>query len=330
MPVISITVTESEDQVISGIPKTVVLSANIPSSIFYTLDGTDPTISSPVYISPIHLPIDQLTVILKIMATNGVDSSPIVTETYTTDILNNARLPHSATDTQAEPDIQDLYPFGTNPDNPIGIYLNPGDAGYTVDNPALPAQPTGYDGDGYGNAFTNLPYNSENYSIVYSTTNAEGETGPGIGNLPATVTVEVPAPPPEQTDQFTNMFDPRAYVIFQDFSLENPDDPPQINRQFFSLEDSNKVRDGNNYFNSGLDSPPVTGAFLRSHYNPRDNTITYYYLDSIANRWIISKTPYVQTGSWDGNLSQIKFPKKNQEGAGFVFEWIPFQRRVLF
>lgn len=328
MSVISITVTESEAQIISGIPKIITLAANIPSSIFYTLDGTDPTLSSLIYASPIFLPFDQLTVILKIMATNGVDSSPIITETYTTNILHNARLPHSATDTQSEPDIQDLYPFGTNPDNPIGIYLSPGDAGYTVDNPALPAEPTGFDGDGYGNAYTNLPYNTENYEIIYSTTDFDGRTGYGIGNLPAKATVKPEVGPPEQSDQFTNMFDPRAYVIFQDFSLENPDDPPQINRQFFSLEDSNKVRDGNNYFNSGLDSPPVTGAFLRSHYNPRTNEITYYYLDAIANRWIISKTPYQPTGSWDGNLSQIKFAKGGV-GSRYVFEWIPFQSRKL-
>lgn len=330
MPVISITITESINQVVAGIPKTVVLSTNIPASIFYTLDGSDPTLSSEIYISPIYLPYDQLTVTLKVMATNGIDSSPIITEVYVTNILNNARLPHSATDAQAEPDIQDLYPFGTNPSIPIGIYLNPGDAGTNVNNPDLPSQPTGYDGDGYPNAYTNLPYNSENYQILYSTTDSEGQTGPGIGNLPAKVSVEVPPSPPEQSDQFTNTFDPRAFVIFQDFALENPNDPPQINRQFFSLENSDVVRDGNNFFNSGLDSPPVSGAFLRSHYNPRDNTITYYYLDAIANRWIISKTPYVQTGSWDGNLSQIMSPKRGGHGVGVVFEWQPFSRRVLF
>ncbi len=328
MAVISISIIESEEQIISGIPKTVSIETNIPSSIFYTLDGTDPNLFSNIYVGPIFLPFNALSVILKIFASNGVDSSPIITETYTTNILNDARLPHSATDAQAEPNLDGLYPFGTNPDNPIGIYLNPGNAGVTVDNPDLPQIATGYDGDGYQTGFTNQPYNVENYNIVYSTVNREGETGPGIGNLPANVKIEPAPAPPEESQQFTNMFDPRAFVIFQDFSKENPDDPAQINKMYFSLENSERVRDGNNFFNSGLDAPPTTGTFLRSHYNPRDNTITYYYLDTLANRWIISKTPYQPTGSWDGNLSGIALSK--EKGAGFVFEWQTYPRRVLF
>jgi hypothetical protein len=329
MVVISLSITESSAQVVSGIPESVIVASNIPATIFYTLDGTDPTLFSNIYTGPIILPYnDVLLITLKVYATNGTDTSPILTEVYTTNILHNARLPHSPTDAQAEPNLDGLYPFGTNPDNPIGIYLNPGDAGTTVDNPALPTTGTGYDGAGAPTGFTNEPYNTENYNIIYSTTNSEGETGPGIGTLPAHVTV-IPDPgPPEQTNQFSNLFDPRAFVIFQDFSTENPDDPPQINRMYFSLENSERVRDGNNFYNSGLDAPPVSGSFLRSHYNPRTNEITYYYLDSIANKWIISKTPYKPTGTFDGNLAGMVLSK--EKGAGFVFEWIPFARRVLF
>ena len=118
-------------------------------------------------------------------------------------------------------------------------------------------------------------------------------------------------------------------VIFQDFTNDDPNDPPQINRQFFTLENPEKARDGNHYFNSGLDSPPVTGSFLRSHFNPRDNTITYYYLDTIANKWIISKTPYKPTGSFDGNLGGMIISNKSP-GSKYIFEWLPFTRRVLF
>jgi hypothetical protein len=329
MAVISITITQSDEEIVAGIPKTVSISTNIPASIFYTLDGNDPTLFSDIYIGPIYLPIDLLSVTLKVLASNGVDVSPIVTETYVTNILGNTRLPHSATTVPAGKNIPGLYPFGTPPSQPEGQYLNPADAGITVDNPALPAQPTGFDGKGEPNAFTNEPYNIENYSIVYSTTNYLGETGKGIGNLPGKVTVPVPPEQPEETSQFTATFDPRAFVIFQDFEKENPEDPAQINKQFFSLQDPNVVRDGNSYFTHGLDAPPANGSFLRSHYNPRDNTMTYYYLDTWANRWIISKTPYRPTGNFDGNLSAIKFSGK-QKGVGMVFQWLPFARRVLF
>jgi hypothetical protein len=328
MAVISITITESEEHVVAGIPRTIAITTNVASTIFYTLDGSVPTLFSDIYVSPIYLPYDKLSVVLSILATNGVDFSPVVVETYITNIFDNTRLPHSATTAPPMANMSDLYPFGTAPNQPIGTFLNPGEASITVDNPDLPSTPTGFDGVGGTTGNTNEPFNIENYSIVYSTTNAIGETGPGIGNLPAHAQIKTETPEPESTQQFSNMFDPRAFVIFQDASQENPNDPPHINRQFFSLENSEKVRDGNSFYNSGLDAPPVSGSFLRSHYNPRDNTITYYYLDTWTNKWIISKTPYQPSGNWDGNLSGVALSK--QPGAGFVFEWLPFTRRVLF
>jgi hypothetical protein len=328
MTVISISITESSEQIVAGIPKTVILAANNSAIIYYTLDGTVPTTLSNIYVSPIRLAYDQLIVILNILASNGTDPDVYVTETYVTNVLNNARLPHSATDAAAGVSMASPYPFGNDPIQPNGTYLNPGDASITVDNPAKPEISTGFDGAGNQVGFTNEPYNLENYSIVYSTTDNIGQTGYGIGNLPADVKIKQQKPAPEYVDQSSNVFDPRASVIFQDTTTENPDDPPHINRQFFSLEDPERIRDGNNYYNTGLDAPPVTGAFVRSHYNPKDQTITYYYRDNIANKWIISKTPYIPTGTWDGNLTGVR--SSRSAGAGFVFEWIPGARRVLF
>lgn len=328
MAVISVTITESGDQVVSGIPRSVAIDTNVPTTIFYTLDGTDPTLFSTIYTSAIVFPYDKLSITLKVMATNSIDYSPIITEIYETNMLQNARLSHSATDAPAQSNIPALYPFGTNPIQPTTQFLNPGDAGVTVDNPDNTQIASGYDGAGNQTAFTNLPNNLENYSIVYSTTDAEGQTGRGIGNLPASVTIKKESAPPETSEQYNKIFDPRAMVIFQDASKENPNDPPVINRQFFSLENPERARDGNHYFNHGMDAPPVSGAFVRSHYNPRDNTITYYYFDSTINKWIISKTPYQPTGSFDGNLSGII--SSREPGSKYVFNWIPFARRVLF
>jgi hypothetical protein len=328
MVVISIAITASEEQVIAGIPRTVTVTTNVPASIFYTLDGTDPTLFSNIYTDIIRLPYDQLSVTLKVLATDGVNNSPIVFETYTTNMVSNARLPRSGTDVAAGTNLQSLYPFGTNTNQPLGNFINPAEVGITVDNPELARSPTAYDGEGNPAAYTNLAYTSENYSIRYSTTDSIGQTGAGIGNLPANTSILEESAAPNETQQFSNTFDPKAFVIFQDFSQENPNDPVHINRQFFTLENSERARDGNHFYNSGLDAPPVSGSFLRSHYNPRDNTITYYYLDSSTNKWIISKTPYQPNGSFDGNLSGVALSKNS--GAGFVFEWRPFARRVLF
>jgi hypothetical protein len=328
MAVISVSITESSEQVVSGIPRSIAIATNIPSTIFYTLDGTDPTFFSNIYTSALLLPYDTLSVTLKILASNGVDSSPIITEVYETNILNNARLPHSATDAAAQINMPALYPYGTNPIQPTTMFMNPGDAGVTVDNPDKTEIGSGYDGSLNKTGFTNSEYNLQNYSIQYSTTDALGQTGKGIGNLPANVIVKNPPPPPETSDQNSNIFDPRAMVIFQDASKENPNDPPHINRQFFSLENPERARDGNHYYNSGLDAPPVSGSFLRAHYNPRDNTLTHYYLDTTCNKWIISKAPFTPTGSFDGNLSGII--SSREPGSKYVFAWVPFTRRVLF
>jgi chitobiase/beta-hexosaminidase-like protein len=344
MAVISVTVTQSSEQVVSGIPKTVSITTNIPSTIFYTLDGTDPTMFSTIYTGPIFLPFNQLLVTLKILATNGTDSSPIVIEQYLTDIVDsNARLPHAGTTAAAGSVVPDSYPFGTPPFQPQQGYTNPANAGPyngAVYDPSQPAIPTAFDAKGNPTLFTNQPYDRTNYQIVYTDRNAEGEQGGVIGNLPAKTTLPYPSDVqpdtaqtsnqgPEQTEQFTNLFDPRAMVIFQDFTKENPEDPPQINRQFFTLENPERARDGTFYFNTGQDATaPVSGSFVRSHYNPRTNTITYYYRDSWSNKWIISTAPYQPNGTFDGNMAASAMGTKS--GAGVVFEWLPFTRRVLF
>lgn len=341
MSVISVAITQSADQVVSGIPRTVSITANVSATIFYTLDGTDPTLFSTIYTGAIFLPTNQLLVTLKVLATNGIDFSPIVTEQYITNIVDgNARLPHAATTAEAGSVIPDSYPFGTPPFQPQQGFLNPAQSGVTVFDPTLPATPTGFAADGSPTGFTNQPYNVENYQITYSTRDAEGQSGIGVGNLPGKVTLPYPSDiqpdtaqtsnqGPEYTQQFTSTFDPRAFVIFQDFSKEDPNDPPQINRQFFSLENPERARDGAFYFNTGQDaSAPLSGSFIKAHFNPRNNTITHYYRDSWSNKWIISTAPYQATGTFDGNMSAMVFGRGS--GAGVVFEWLPFARRVLF
>ncbi len=329
MAVITISIEESSEQIVAGFPKTITITTNVPATIFFTLDGSVPTVFSTIYTGPIFLPSDKLTVVLNTFASNGTDSSPIITETYITDMVSsNARLPHSGTDAAAGSVIPDLYPFGTNADQPSGRFLNPADAGITINNPAKSEISSGFDGSGAPNAFTNDPFDLEHYSVQYSTTDAEGNTGIGIGTLPATVKIQLETPIPEQSEQFSNLFDPRAFVIFQDFSKEDPNDPPQINRASFTLENGERARDGNYYFNSGLDAPPTSGTFVRSAFNPRNNTMTYYYIDTWTNRWVISTQPFVPDPNVGSNLSGVVGGRG--PGSNRVFEWIPFQRRVLF
>lgn len=332
MAVISISIQESSEQIVSGIPRSISISTNIPSTIFYTLDGSDPTLFSDIYTNSIKLPTDSLKVILKIYATNGVDNSPIITETYFTNQLQNARLPRAATDAPAQSTISNSYPFGNSSPPPNTQFLNPGDAGLNVNDPALPTTPTGYDGDGYEAGFTNQPYTFENYDIVYSQTDFIGAPIK-MGHLPSNVKVlsdPNPAYGNDTTDYADKFFDPRAFVTYHNVEQEDPGKPPLINRQSFTGEVSEKIRTGNNFFVCGLDAPPTTGSFVRSHYNPRNNTMTYYYYDSIANKWIISTVPYQNKNQDSGELYHMKFDRNSGNGHGYVFSWGTFRRRVLF
>lgn len=332
MTVISLTIIESETQIIAGIPKTVTLSTNIPSTIFYTLDGNDPTLSSSIYVSPISLPTNSPTLILKVFATNGTDSSPIINTTYQTDMLGkNVRFSHSATDVQAQAStLNDPRPFGTQPNEPQGHYLGPADAGLNVNDPTLPSFSNAFDADGNPAAFSNTPFigiASENLPVIISESDRIGQRGPAVGFIPKSKIQAVVAPK-EESHSSDKVFDPKALVIFQDYT--NPNnliDPVDVNRMNFSLEDVEKTRQGNQFFNVGPDAPPTTGTFLRQHYNPKDNTITYYYFDSTSNRWIISKTSYTPApGAHD--YSRIVFGKG--EGAGMVFEWRQYAQRYLY
>ncbi len=333
MAVISITITESTEQIVSGFPKSVVITANIASTIFYTLDGTDPDTDSSIYVSSLKLPTDKPTLLLKIYATNGSDSSPIITTTYQTNTLGqNARVTHSGTDVPANGvPSYNPKPFGSPPGQPDGHYLGPAEAGMNVNDVSLPSTSNAFDSDGNPSTFTNATFlgiASKELPVILSETDRLGQRGPGIGTLPASARIQYPVPPKQESSNMDKVFDPKAMVIFQDYTSPSTlNDPVDINRMSFTLEDVEKTRQGNQFFNVGPDTPAPTGSFLRQHFNPRDNTMTYYYFDSSTNRWIISKTAYTPARD-AGNYSNIVFGKG--QGAGWVFAWRPFAQRFLY
>ncbi len=329
MSIISISVIKSDDELVAGIPKTVSISTSIPATIFYTLNGVDPTIFSDIYISPINLPTNKPSVVLKIFATNGVDNSVIITEEYSPSYDPNSRLPFSGNLAPSQnPFPIDPSPFGTNPTFPNQPATLPGTAGTTIYRPYDPNEEEltlGYGAEKDPNSFVNQDPNNLNYKYVSSENKTENYAQ--IGTLPP-IDVLQPIPPPEQAHTDDKLFDPKAYVIYQDVRKEDPNDPAFIHSQYFTLEDPNKVSDGNLYFNCGQDVPAPSGAFVKQHFNSRENTMTYYFWDSKANKWMIVTTAYNPANNPTLNMSGMFF-NRNQ-GIGKVFEWQMFQRRVLF
>lgn len=261
----------------------------------------------------------------------GSINSPIIEQIYQNATFaddNNVRISHAATNQMPDSIPPPNYsPFGNaNYINSNLQYENPGNAAIPVSDPTNPTQIIeGYGSDGQANVFINAPETS--YPFKYSTTDKEGATGRGIGNIPATVIAELTKPPPEQTSINSRFFDPRAYVIFQDASKENALDPPNINKQHFISIGYEYDRFGN--LLTSESKSPITGNFIRSEFNPRNNTITYYYFDSSNSKWIISKQPYDPTTNPTAILAS-KFISKPKGSAGYVFEWRVGGERNLF
>jgi hypothetical protein len=341
--VISITITESANQVLPGIPSAITLSTNEPATIFYTLDGGIPDTFSPVYVSPIALSDTSLSVVLTIFATNGIDSSTIITQSYQASIdqlptISGDRLPHSAVSNLNSSNMNSLFPFGTPAPLPDSNYLNPADAGTTIFNPKLPATPSGFDGDGNPAGFVNNPSDQTKFNQIYSTSDNEGQVFPGVGNLPAKVEIigKQSAVEYVQTQSSTSdkLFNPKALVIYQDTTTEDPSNPVITNRPYFSLENQEIVKDGVLLMNSALDQPTTTGSFLKSYHNPRTNMITSYYYDNAVGRWIISSYPFQPNQANVGVLSGMVFRRPSESpgainGNGFIFNWYPFLGRKL-
>ncbi len=327
MAVITLTVVESSRQILSGIPETISISTSIPSTIFYTLDGTEPTVMSAVYIGAITLPTNQNSVVLKAFATNGTDTSSITSITYAPN-LSNVRRAHSTVLNGNNNDNIDRYPFG-NPSFTGAIYGPPSTIN-AADLSGVDNIPDGYDGTATGTPSNGLDKPKSQYRFVYSETNRLGETGHGIGTLPGNVTLRVPESlaPSNSSNANSKFFNPRAMVVFQD-GRETPYDPnlPRLNREFFSLQNPEKTKDGQIISTPAFEGNTISGSMVRSQYSPADNTITYYYRDHDTGRWIIAIEPYRQNSGL-GQLTNVVLSSR-QNGVGIVFPWIPFASRKL-
>jgi len=326
MAVITLTIASSPIEIVSGIPKSIYVSTNIPATVFFTLDGTNPTVDSEIIVGGIDLPTNNNSITFKAFATDGTTTSAIITQIYKNTTISNLRQARDKVIGLDNKSNSNLGIFGSNSPNPNVTFGNIG--GIIVNAADSVGIPDGYDGTATGTpaTFTDEPLSS--YQFLYSTTNRLGETGKGIGTLPATIKIYVPPPPPESSNTSNKLFNPKSLLIIQDGTKppENPD-IALINRPFFSLNNPN-ITDGTEYTKTAFEGSTLSGSFLRQFYNPRDQTITYYYFDSKALRWIISKEPYVAKTPDLFNYATMVFPNRDR-GSKFVYDWGIFRRRVL-
>ena len=205
--VISLSIIPSSTQLISGIPTSVSITSNIACTIFYTLDGTAPIVGvSDIYVAPISLPTNQPSVTLSLYATNGVDSSDVITLRYAPEDLPTARRPHALV--TIVDDLSNLSICSGGETQRVK-YHQPG--GWTIDDNDL----TNKFVDGYGYEPLIYPMRGSDeeipiFSIKYSESNSKGEVGADIGTMPAKVKEIYLPPAPQQSDLNRPTFNPGA------------------------------------------------------------------------------------------------------------------------
>lgn len=255
--VILLTVKESENQIISGIPEYVEFETNVPATVFFTLDGTDPTVDSEIAVDQVHLPSHGKIVALKAIAVSGVFYSSILEETYYT--------------THADLERTRLL-------DKEGINVLSADG--------TPVANLTYDADGNPTQESEIPILE--LDIVTSKVNRIGEENPGRTSKDFIQFAEtINKDNSFKTTSLNDIsFDPTAKVIVIDGSTQEARDSQVaqvINRPMGTM---NPVSD---FYNPHIEQHPlVSGSLVRPMYNPSTGKAVFYYMESRENRWIKS------------------------------------------
>ena len=242
----------SLEEISSGIPKTVEIESNIPSTIHYTLDGTVPSIDSMIYIEPLNMPTGVNSVVLSAFA---IDSdghySPILTQAFA-------------------PDVSSL-------DGPRYVGLE----GIVVDRVG-----SGEDIiDGYGadnTAIRFLDIQPINLDLVKTPDQmiTNKVYVPDPKSTPSFYDDNFEEVSSPESAQF---FNPSAKVIVIDNRINN--EVTLMPRPYGSLSNPYKEFGGKRILN-GTEATYITGGFVKRFYNPVTKTMVGYYFDHNEGRHI--------------------------------------------
>ena len=300
MAVITITATGSTVELISGIPQVVKLTTNVPATIFYTVDGSEPTILSEVYVGPIEMPTTT-SVRLRALAISGILSGTL-NVLYSTD---SSEL---------------TYPRRTE-DLGIGVAVD----AYGVDSVLT----DGYGVDANGNVI--IPVRSsdielDDLAIKFSRTGLP-QISPGtillLGPVPQSQLDKASAVDMEASSPNNNnvYFNPRSlYIVIDGRDGYQDQSVYPINRPWGSTLNIVKYLQGKTMYEP---QPYVSGGHVRTLYNYDTGTSIAYYFDHNETRWIKSIQNFDPT-SVPRNIGM-----RVTTGGPLVFKWIYNKRSAI-
>lgn len=274
----------SEEEISAGIPMFMTIESNIPATIYFTLDGSTPTINSPIYSDTFEMPDGQNTVILSAFGVDADEiSGPILIQTFSPDITKLDRTHHIKVE------------------------------GIAVDRFSDPTNiTTGFDADGSAVAFTDIP--NIDLRILHSD---KGLLGIAEGTV-----IEIGTPLPSDTpfpfdDPFQaesspsdSFFNPYAKTIIVDDRKDNV--IRILNRPYGSMRMLHREAWGISELSS-TDSTYISGGFVKRFYSQKTNTMGSYYFDHNSNRWVVGLQDLPES------VPNIGFAYTSQP---LVFKWI--------
>jgi hypothetical protein len=258
---ISLTIIEGEEELLDGFPEFISFEADVPSTVYYTLDGSDPTEDSLIAIGKVFLPTLSGTLEVKAVAISGDDSSDIVASRYENNSLD------------------------------LGGPRILGDEGIVVMRYGDQAVDSlGYTSDGEEAQQTSIEVGE--LDIKSSKTDSGGTALSGGKTsrefINFSLKKQAIKPAAISTPNNNPNFDPSAKFIIIDGSTDearNNQVVKIVNRPY------NTFGTTTNFYKErlGEKEPIITGNFVRSFYNPKTNKYVSYYWESLESRWIRSE-----------------------------------------
>jgi len=286
---IVLTLEESVLEYVSGFPEYITLTANVPATVYYTLDGTTPDISSLIAVDKVYLPTSGSAFTLKAIAISIDDTSAVLEEEYKTDASDLDGPRHLGKEGII------IMPYGTSAIDSLSFDSEGDDAQETsIKFSDLEIKASTTDIRGIA-----LEANTTSVSFVNLADSAPGDTE------------AIQSSPNNNVE-----FDPNARYISIDGSTNAAFQNQVVkivNRPYSTFGPTS------NFYKErlGQKEPIVTGNYVRSFYNPATNIYVSYYWESLESRWIKS----IQTV--DKKTLNIS-PRMEHP---FVFRWI--QDRAL-
>lgn len=285
---INITLQKSEIELVSGIPEYVILTTDIDSIIFYTLDGTIPDDSSLIADGRVYLPTNQGSVVLTAIALSETDNSEVFSQAFSTimqiDKTQNIR----------QDGIQ-ILPPNSAPEFSLGY----GETGELQQQSAIVLEDL------------NIVASRTDYTGMPILDEKNGRTSKFFINLSRK---ETPISYPQKSSPNNNnvYFDPKAKYIEIDGTTSEKMEGQVVkivNRNYGNFDPVSK---GYNEAKKQSENV-ITGNLVRSIYDPSTGLYVSFYYESKDSRWIVSKQ------RTEKKFLNIKFiPEKNH----FVFKWI--------